>query len=184
MDEAGKAARTLPENGDLPLYAARLDTFRGRSLEESVALLADREEIRDLIATYALRAARGVPMADLFTDDGAFITHVPGKTAREVRGREALDQYYRELAAAPGHPMPMIHNHLIAVDGDQARGICSVELRTTVGATSMIGSGYYDDSFRREGGRWKFVERDVHFHHLVPLEEGWSKPASSDPTPP
>ena len=172
MAETGARMR---QDMDRPLYAMRFDVFLGRSLEEKIALLADREDIRDLIATYALRAAHGVSMADLFTDDGVFVTHVPGETAREVRGREALNRYYRELAAAPRHPMPMVHNHLISIDGDQATGVCSIELRTTVGATSMIGSGDYHDSFRREGGRWKFVERNVHFHHLVPLDEGWSK---------
>jgi hypothetical protein len=43
---------------DQPLYAGRLDAFRGLSLEAKVQLLADREEIRDLISTYAGGAGR------------------------------------------------------------------------------------------------------------------------------
>jgi chromosome segregation and condensation protein ScpB len=54
-----------------PLYRRRLDSFRGRSTEEKLQELIDREEIRDVISTYAHRMAHGDAVADLFTDDGA-----------------------------------------------------------------------------------------------------------------
>jgi len=67
-------------SADPPLHAGRIDQFRGRPLEQKVQILADREEIRDLIATYAHRAAHRRSMADLFTDDGAFINRPDAKT--------------------------------------------------------------------------------------------------------
>jgi hypothetical protein len=160
-----------------PLYAGRLDAFRGLSLEAKVQLLADREEIRDLISTYALRAAQGVSMADLFTDDGAFINRVPDTPVMEIRGRKALNQFFDNLGKGDARAMPMIHNHLISVYGDEATGICSIEVRTAANGVSMIGSGYYRDRFRRENGRWKFAEREATFFHFVPQQQGWAKPA-------
>lgn len=76
--------------------------------------------------------------------------------------------------------MPMIHNHLIEIDGDEARAICSIELRVGAqGGESIIASGYYRDQLRREQGIWKFVERDVTFFHWVPIQEGWTKPRNT-----
>jgi hypothetical protein len=69
----------------------------------------------------------------------------------------------------------MIHNHVISISGDEAIGVCSNELRMTENGRSMIGSGYYQDSYRRENGRWKFVLRDMTFIHWVPIQEGWAR---------
>ena len=161
-----------------PLYAGRLDSLHGKTLEEKVQQLADREEIRDLIATYAHRMAHGVAVAELFTDDGAYINRgTPDLPPKEVRGRAALDEYYGDRTNLAEHPLPMIHNHLISVRGDEASGICSIELRLAARGISFIASGYYQDRFRREDGRWKFVERDVAFFHWVPLQKGWAKNA-------
>ena len=173
---AAEAEGTAGPAGSSPLYARRLDSFRGKAFEEQVRELADREEIRDLIATYAHRMAHGQAAADLFTDDGAYINRgTPDLPPREIRGRAALDEYYCDRTGWAQRPLPMIHNHLISIQGDEATGICSVEIRLAADGTSIVASGYYKDRFRREGGRWKFVERDAGFFHWVPLQQGWAK---------
>ena len=50
--------------------------------------------------------------------------------------------------------------------------------RMTENGKSMIGSGYYLDQMRRENGRWRFVVRDMHFIHWVPIQEGWASQGS------
>lgn len=151
-----------------PLYAIRTDDFRGKSLEQKIQLLVDREEIRDLIATYAHRAAHRQSMADLFTDDGAFINRPDANTPpMEVRGRAALDKFFNGLGSQPQQPLPMIHNFLISVHGDEARGLSSIEVRIVTNGRVVDGSGYYRDRFRRENGRWKFVERDCTFFTMI-----------------
>jgi hypothetical protein len=92
----------------------------------------------------------------------------------ESRGRESLDKNYRAAAQAPNRSMPMIHNHLISISGNEAKGICSIEYRGTQQGKSIIGSGYYEDRYRRENGTWKFVSRDTTFFHWVPLQQGWA----------
>ncbi len=137
----------------------------GRPLEQQVRELADREEIRDLIATYAHRVAHNLSVADLFADDGAYIHRRTLDAEPEVtRGRAALEALYAPRPNAVGLATPMIHNTLISIDGDGARGVCSIELRIW-GSSQIIACGFYRDSFRRENGRWRFFERDNSFFH-------------------
>jgi hypothetical protein len=172
----GAAGQSQTQNeSSRPLYEGRLDSFRGKSTGETIQELIDREQIRDLIAIYANRVAHGVSIADLFTDDGVYINRRgPEGPVSEARGRKALEQRFGTMSA-PGTAMPMIHNYLISVHGDEATGICSNELRITENGQSIIASGYYQDRLRRENGLWKFVVRDITFFHWVPIQEGWAK---------
>ncbi len=137
--------------------------------------MLDRQEILELIGRYAHRVAHGKSLVDLFTDDGVFIVRFPGRPIQETRGRQALEEHLGDRPDAADHPLPMIHNHVISISGDEAIGICSNELRMTEDSRSMIGSGYYQDRYRREDGRWKFVLRDMTFIHWVPLQQGWAR---------
>lgn len=151
-----------PEQNQL-LFSRLPDTATGKSLEQLVQELADREQIRDLTSTYAHRVAHGLANADLFTDDGAYIHRRSlDEEAHEVRGRAALDAHYVVRPESSGAATPMIHNHLISVNGDQARAVCSIELRIAAGG-GIFASGYYEDTLRKESGSWKFVERRVTF---------------------
>ena len=164
---------------NIPLYAGRIASFMGTSVAEKLQELIDRAQIEELTAIYAQRMAHGVGVADLFTDDGAYINRgTPGVPAREIRGRAMLDEYYGDRDM-PEPPLPMLHNHLIEVDGDTARGLCSMELRLGTQGISMVGSGYYEDTFRRENGRWLFAERIFSYFHWVPLHQGWARPVES-----
>lgn len=165
--------------GVRPLFMDRIDAFAGRSLEEKIQEITDREEIRDLTFAYAHRVAHGQANADLFTDDGAYINRRDSNSPPTlVRGREQLDKHFVVRPGGEGAAMPMIHNHLISISGDEASAICSIELRVGVNGVSTIASGYYLDRLRREEGRWKFVERDVTFFHWVPMAEGWTTPVT------
>jgi hypothetical protein len=161
------------------IYEKSFDGFDGKTLEQKVQEIADREEIKELVSRYAHRVARGVSVADLYTDDGAYIHRRPGQPVQETRGRAALDKHYAASADVVNQgrvALPMIHNHLIEVSGNTASGLCSIELRTADKGQSIIASGYYEDTYRRENGRWKFVVRDAHMFHWVPLQEGWANP--------
>lgn len=146
-----------------PMFARQPESFRDGSPEATLRELADREQIRDLTAIYAHRVAHALANADLFTDDGAYIQRrSPDEPPQVVRGRAALDAHYVARPGSAGVATPMIHNHLIEVDGDTARAVCSIELRIA-GGEGIFASGYYQDRLRREDGRWKFVERKVTF---------------------
>jgi hypothetical protein len=160
---------------DPGLYNGRIDGFRDKTLAQRVQELIDREEYRELTATYALRVAHGVSTADLFTDDGVFTVETPGRALTVSGGsRAALDKNMANTAAMPDKPLPQIHNYLIRVNGNTAQAICSNELRRSENGKSMIGSGWYHDELRREDGRWRFVRRDMRFRHYVPIQQGWA----------
>jgi len=160
------------------LYEGRRDGFLKKTAAQRQQELIDREELRELTAIYAHRVAQGVSIADLYTDDAVFIVNYPNRPKTETRGRAALDKLFTETAERTITPLPMIHNHIVEIHGDNASGICSNELRMVENGKSMIGSGYYLDQMRRENGRWRFVVRDMHFIHWVPIQEGWASQGS------
>ena len=76
--------------------------------------------------------------------------------------------------------MPMIHNHLISIQGDEGTGINSNELRISEDGNSIIASGFYEDRYRRVNGRWRFVVRKITFFHWVPIQQGWARPVKKE----
>ena len=148
-----------------PLLDNGFDGFRSDDPAAILRELADREEIRELTARYAFLVANKRPAVDLFTEDGGFVFRKPDGEVGEARGRQELDQVFADILRAPNHNLPTVHNHLISIDGDHATGVCWIELQAhkmedngDIG--DWRGSGYYEDIFRRENGRWKFVLRD------------------------
>lgn len=163
---------------DAPLYVGRLEPFRGKTAEQKLQELADREEIRELIAVYAHRVAHGLSIADLFTEDGVFINHrSPQGPTSEAHGQKELQARFADRPGHEGESMPMLHNYILSIHGDEARGTSSNELRITENGQSMIASGYYEDKLRRVNGRWLFARREITFFHWVPIQEGWARPA-------
>jgi hypothetical protein len=160
------------------LYTQQFAAFDGKSPAEILQELQDREEIRELISKYAHRVAHGITTSDLYVEDGTFIVRFPGRPVSETKGRdaiEALSASFDSGTRTRENPLPMIHNHVLKIRGDEAEGTCSNELRMSENGKSMIGSGYYRDRYRRENGRWWFVTRDMHFIHWVPIQQGWAK---------
>ncbi len=144
-------------------------------LPRIVQELRDREAIRDL----AIRYAHCVWRRDV---EGAIELFAEGASMElddrpPIVGREALLASYRSLLE--GEFMPFVHNHVIELDGDRAKGTCYLDLRATVDGRAMIGAGVYEDEYVREGGRWKFARRRLHMSHFVPLTEGWGATGES-----
>ncbi len=146
-----------------------------KSLEQRIQELEDRDQIKELTARYCWHVARGEgqQVAELFTDDGAL--EVSDGSFKPVHGRGALDKFYGSSVNQPELAIPFIQNHIIEVSGDQARGTCAIEARFTRNGQSVTAAGYYEDRYRREGGRWRFVERKITFWHVVPLKQGWAE---------
>jgi hypothetical protein len=155
------------------LYEKDFTAFDNKTAEQKLKEIADREEIRSLVSRYALGIARNFPVYELFTEDAVFIDRIPGRPVREFSSLATLRAMYQAVPPSTP-PLPMIHNHIIDIQGDEATGICSIEIRWVENGESVISSGYYDDVYRRVNGRWLFARRDVKFFHWVPLQKGWA----------
>ncbi len=137
--------------------------FEARPLESRIEELVAREEVLDLMARYAHRVAHGTSIAPLYTDDGAFIAHFPGQPVLEVRGRRALDGFFKQRDN--GAAVTMVHNIVIDLKGDEGMCTCADKLFMPVNGKLWTGSGHYHDTLRRENGEWKFVTREITYFH-------------------
>ena len=74
------------------------------------------------------------------------------------KGRDAISAIV--AAITPGTVTPIIGNHTIVFNGNAASGTCAA--RNTIrgeGGTSVTVTGFYEDKFRYEHGRWRFSAR-------------------------
>jgi len=149
---------------------------RVEALERRVRELADREAIRELTAEYCRCVVHENKdgLVALFTPDATLETHFPpgsGQADVVSAGTAELQKAYEGVVGL--QLRPFIHNHLIELDGDRARGFCSVEIRLSQGGVAYTGAGHYEDTYRRVGASWRFERRELFVYHWVPLAEGW-----------
>ncbi|MFT4027226.1 MAG: nuclear transport factor 2 family protein [Novosphingobium sp.] len=126
----------------------------------------DRTAVTDLIHRYALHIRSGEPgeCAGLFTEDGAFEVRQRDpfdpaslETRSRVTGRDGVAGYVGASGGASLRMVPMIHNVLVELDGDQAKASSLMVGRQWPSTRETLGE--YADSFRRVDGRWYFSER-------------------------
>lgn len=142
-----------------------------KSFDTSVRELVDKDAIRDLARRYAhcvwRKDVEGA--VALFADDG----EMDVGDRPPMRGRAALLAEYAKMITGP-ELHPYVHNHIVELHGDTATGVCYLDLRGTVDGRSMIGAGWYDDRYVRDGDGWRFRSRKLTMCYFVPLSEGWA----------
>jgi len=120
--------------------------------------------IADLVHGYALAIRRDRPedAAVLFVENGWFEIRDghpsrPEFTVRSrLEGRAGVLAYLAPNKGKP-HPIPMIHNLMITLDGERASASSVMEAVIIESGTRVIGE--YDDHFVREDGEWRFASR-------------------------
>ena len=135
---------------------------------DRIRALLDRDEIRDLVIRYAHGVWRKdvAAVAALFADDGEMDTG----SGEPMRGRDAIRATYERTFAADDF-YPSVHNHVIEITGDAARGACDLDLRAVIGGQRMTGFGSYEDRYVRTGDGWKFQSRRLVMHELRPAPQ-------------
>jgi hypothetical protein len=131
-----------------------------KTVEETLAELLDREEIRDLPIRYCDCVWRGdvAGIVDLFTADGSFTVKTSDSESVN-KGREALIKRYTEDLRNL-KPRPYIHNHVVELGYyGRATGRCYLDLRSENRGMEWIGAGYYLDEYVKVGDHWKFASR-------------------------
>jgi hypothetical protein len=93
-----------------------------------------------------------------------------GGERRRLVGRALIDGFLTPTMK-PVYVIPMIHNHIIRIEGDVAYGTCAMESR--VAPNSEVGfAGYYHDRCRRTADGWLFTERSWFAYHPVFEDSG------------
>ena len=152
-------------------------------LERRLSAIEDREQIRELRATYCFLVDDGrfdELVDDCFTDDARCdFRSAQGDLGPFVsKGREEVRAFFAQVVASLLHDMShTVHNHRISLDGDRATGDCYFELtaKDPSNGDAVVGAGRYLDRYRRVAGRWRFEERAAVIVHMAPLAEGWVK---------
>ncbi len=114
--------------------------------------LVDRQAIADLVHAYAngVREGAAAVCGAMFTEDGVFEVRErnvldpasPRQLAR-TEGRAAITEFIAGGITAPVRVCPLIHNLVIALDGDGASAVCAMEGRTMPPGGDFIGE--YED---------------------------------------
>lgn len=138
-----------------------------------------RVALRALVDEYALASdtADVERFGSLFTPDGEFVTSLPGSAESvTLRGREEV-KYGPSGNQMFERTFHAVHNHVVEVDGDSAKGItyCTARhlLRRTDGSLEVIVAPiqYIDDYALTEDG-WKIARRELEWTWIerVPAE--------------
>jgi hypothetical protein len=134
------------------------------ALAARVDAIESRLACADLVHAYArlIRSDRPDLVHTLFTADGTFEVRDghPDSDTFTVRSRYASPtEIHANMAPNRGkpHPLPLIHNLTIAVNGDTATGNAVMEAQIYGASHKVIGE--YHDTFRREDGEWRFAAR-------------------------
>jgi len=152
-------------------------------IRRRLRLLEDREQIRELQATYCFLVDDGrfdELVGTCFTDDARCdFRDSKGLISPLVStGHKEILAFFTGVVAVLLHDMcHTVHNERIAVEGDTASASCYFELTAKHPATGdcVVGAGRYEDRYRRVDGAWRFAERNARILHMAPLAEGWVK---------
>jgi hypothetical protein len=91
-------------------------------------------------------------------------------------GREAIRDYYSMRFPAYGVTFHYPHSHVVTLEGpDEADGVVTAHAEMALDGAGWIAAFRYTDTYRREGGRWRFRERVLacwYYMKLADLPDG------------
>jgi ketosteroid isomerase-like protein len=129
------------------------------------AVLEEKDAIHETIAEYCFHFDGGEfdKWVDLFTDDGVFDAG-PGGVQK---GKDALRVFLKNIRLTNGSPMVKhcVMNEVIKVNGDEATAKSYIVLVRSKGEGALVNglAGRYEDQLVKQGDRWLFKNRKVHF---------------------
>lgn len=136
-------------------------------MEDPAAAVDERVALRTLVEAYAFAVDRRdcEGFVALFTADARLTIHdSSGAPTGGYAGRRALAELPRRLNRYD-RTLHLVHNHEVAIDGDDASGevYCTAHHVSGAGpdASDRVLTILYVDRYGREAGRWRFQSREV-----------------------
>lgn len=128
-------------------------------------VLEEKDAIHETIAEYCFHFDGGEfdKWIELFTDDGVFDAGRMGVQ----KGKDALRAFLKNIRLTNGSPMMKhcVMNEIIKVNGDEATAKSYIVVVRAKGEGALVNgiAGRYEDQLVKQGDRWLFKNRKVHF---------------------
>ncbi len=129
------------------------------------SVLEEKDAIHETLANYCFYFDGGEfeRWVGLFTEDGTFDAGRLGVH----RGKEALRAFLKTIPLTNGLPMlkHCVMNEIIKVNGNEATAKSYIVVVRSKGEGVLVNglAGRYEDHLVKEGDRWLFKTRKVHF---------------------
>ena len=141
-------------------------------LEARVQRLEDIEEIRNLVTRYgiAMDERDRAETEQMFTRDATLGS--PDGTFAATGAKEIVD-FYQARWDVLGPSFHIAHGHTIDIDPDdpdRAEGVVTAHAEVVRNGAAMVAAIIYEDTYRREDGRWKFASRNFGFYYYTPAD--------------
>jgi len=152
-----------------------IDASRLQHLEQTVALLLDREAIRDVVYDYQRLCDGGWAgpshadpnaLADLFTEDGEYQID---PTRPPNRGRVELTAAFVRLQTSMPWIIHYATNPLITVSGTTANARVQGHALYRRDGGDFIATGTYNGNLTKSEGSWRFSSWIFTLAHARPL---------------
>jgi hypothetical protein len=143
------------------------------SLEDRIGRLEDRAAVQELAVLYGFimdeRDEKGIREifcedATLRSEDGVFAAN----------GLEEIVSTYMGRFAALGPTNHFSHGHVVRFDDadrTRATGLLASHAEVSRNGVAMQVALRYKDTYRKEGGRWKFADRLMGYMYYLPFTE-------------
>ena len=142
---------------------------KSSSLEDRLEYLESRIEISDLVSAYgrAVDDRDWSSVGELYCTDATFDA-VEGPAT----GRDAIIAYYEHRTAMFGVTYHYPHSlEVLDIEGVNASGVVCAHAELSIDGKSFWVALRYYDSYKKEGGRWRFAERRVEQLYAMELRE-------------
>jgi hypothetical protein len=150
-------------------------TARKPTIEERLRILEDIEAIKRLKHEYcfALDRRDWDSVVGFFARDGV----VDYGQIGSAMGQKAIRKLFVDRISSDftffAH---MVHNPIIEVKGDRASGKWYFDIPAAVLSDQARWiTGWYDDEYVREDGRWKYASLKSSYFYISSYEKGWGK---------
>ena len=148
----------------------------GRAALDTIAVAVARDEIRQLVARYAI----AVDSRDLDALVGLFVEDV--RVGREGRGRDALRRSFETSLRGIGVSILHVGTHAIDVlDDEHATGLVYCKGEVEDGNRWVHQAIVYRDTYARRDGHWFFVRRVHELFYGVEVRNPRDQPPADWP---
>lgn len=147
--------------------------MRDSTLELRLTRLEAKDNIRELVARYGLVIDdHDLPgIARLFTADAEFCSR---DGVLQARGRDAIIEQFVGRFKVLGISNHFTHDHVIALaEGvpESATGLVTSHAEVWRNGKALLCAMRYHDSYRLDGGGWRFQRRELAFLYYLPVDE-------------